>query len=185
MANRRFLTLAQADPPPKIDGAPSPDAAPKRQPTCWKRPTTTNRNYIAADEAATTPTGEARPRPRGPQHCPIARNEPLQPVRDFLSQVLAILAVVTCTFGNLAAYGQTNIKRMLAYSTIAHAGYMMMPVAAAVAMSGSEPPAAERDRRVDVLLCRRLSVHEPGGVRHHRVPAQHDCIAKKSPTMPA
>ena len=32
--------------------------------------------------------------------------------------------------GNLAAYGQTNIKRLLAYSTIAHAGYMLMAVAA-------------------------------------------------------
>ena len=44
----------------------------------------------------------------------------------------------TCTFGNLAAYGQTNIKRMLAYSTIAHAGFMMMPVAAAVALAGRD-----------------------------------------------
>jgi NADH-quinone oxidoreductase subunit N len=29
------------------------------------------------------------------------------------------------TFGNLAAYGQTNLKRLLAYSTIAHAGFMI------------------------------------------------------------
>jgi NADH-quinone oxidoreductase subunit N len=36
----------------------------------------------------------------------------------------------------LAAYGQTNMKRLLAYSTIAHAGYMMMPVAAAVTLVG-------------------------------------------------
>src|SRR4029077_12636359 len=48
------------------------------------------------------------------------------------------VAIVTCTFGNLAAYGQRNIKRMLAYSTIAHAGFMMMPVAAAVALSGHD-----------------------------------------------
>lgn len=47
--------------------------------------------------------------------------------------VVMVLAAVTCTFGNLAAYGQTNMKRLLAYSTIAHAGYLMMPVAAAVA----------------------------------------------------
>jgi len=43
---------------------------------------------------------------------------------------LALIAVVTTTFGNLAAYGQTNVKRMLAYSTIAHAGYMLMAVGA-------------------------------------------------------
>jgi NADH-quinone oxidoreductase subunit N len=43
---------------------------------------------------------------------------------------LGVVACVTATFGNLAAYAQTNIKRLLAYSTIAHAGYMLMAVAA-------------------------------------------------------
>jgi NADH-quinone oxidoreductase subunit N len=42
---------------------------------------------------------------------------------------LGIMAAVTATFGNLAAYSQTNMKRLLAYSTIAHAGYMLMAVA--------------------------------------------------------
>jgi len=59
-----------------------------------------------------------------------------------VTQLLALLAAVTCTFGNLAAYGQTNIKRLLAYSTIAHAGYMMMAVSAAVHLAGSDPTAA-------------------------------------------
>ena len=49
-------------------------------------------------------------------------------IRFYLSRLIALLAIVTCTFGNLAAFGQTNIKRLLAYSTIAHAGYMMMAV---------------------------------------------------------
>jgi len=66
----------------------------------------------------------------------------LTPVRTFVTQLLALLAAVTCTFGNLAAYGQTNIKRLLAYSTIAHAGYMMMAVSAAVHLAGSDPTAA-------------------------------------------
>ncbi|MBI3822853.1 MAG: NADH-quinone oxidoreductase subunit N [Planctomycetes bacterium] len=48
---------------------------------------------------------------------------------DYLVPVLAIFAVATTTFGNLAAYGQTNLKRLLAYSTIAHAGFMMMGLA--------------------------------------------------------
>jgi NADH-quinone oxidoreductase subunit N len=61
----------------------------------------------------------------------------LAPVRFYLASLIALLAAVTCTFGNLAAYGQTNIKRLLAYSTIAHAGYMMMPVAAAVVLVGN------------------------------------------------
>jgi NADH-quinone oxidoreductase subunit N len=39
---------------------------------------------------------------------------------------LAFVAALTATYGNLAAYPQNNLKRLLAYSTIAHAGYMLM-----------------------------------------------------------
>src|SRR5204863_9085054 len=46
-----------------------------------------------------------------------------------LIPTLAFFAAVTTTFGNFAAYGQTNLKRLLAYSTIAHAGFMMMALA--------------------------------------------------------
>jgi len=62
--------------------------------------------------------------------------------RHFVVYVIGLLAAVTCTFGNLAAYGQTNMKRLLAYSTIAHAGYLMMAVAAAVAMVTISPEGA-------------------------------------------
>jgi NADH-quinone oxidoreductase subunit N len=72
-----------------------------------------------------------------------AAQTPLSPVRTFFVVITAIVAAVTCTFGNLAAYGQRNIKRLLAYSTIAHAGYMMMPVAAAVALMGRNEKAAQ------------------------------------------
>jgi NADH-quinone oxidoreductase subunit N len=48
----------------------------------------------------------------------------------FLVPSLALFAAITATFGNLAAYLQTNLKRLLAYSTIAQAGYMMMGLAA-------------------------------------------------------
>jgi NADH-quinone oxidoreductase subunit N len=73
---------------------------------------------------------------------PAAPASPLAPVRTFIVYLLAIVAAVTCTFGNLAAYGQTNIKRLLAYSTIAHAGYMIMAVAAAVQLAGNDPVGA-------------------------------------------
>jgi NADH-quinone oxidoreductase subunit N len=43
-----------------------------------------------------------------------------------LTSLLAILAAVTMTIGNLSALNQTNIKRMLAYSGIANAGYILM-----------------------------------------------------------
>jgi NADH-quinone oxidoreductase subunit N len=62
--------------------------------------------------------------------------------RHFMVYVVGLMAAVTCTLGNLAAYGQTNMKRLLAYSTIAHAGYLMMAVAAAVALVGVAPTAA-------------------------------------------
>jgi NADH-quinone oxidoreductase subunit N len=44
--------------------------------------------------------------------------------------VLAILAAVTMTVGNLLALPQTNIKRLLAFSSIAHAGYALIGVVA-------------------------------------------------------
>ena len=75
-----------------------------------------------------------------------AASEPtaLDRIRDYIAGVIAFLAAITCTFGNLAAYAQTNIKRLLAYSTIAHAGYMMMPAAAAVALVGRDSAMAEQ-----------------------------------------
>ena len=44
-------------------------------------------------------------------------------------QVLLLLSMLTMTVGNLCALNQRNVKRMLAYSGIAHAGYMMMGLA--------------------------------------------------------
>jgi len=41
-----------------------------------------------------------------------------------------VLAIVTMTVGNVAAVTQTNIKRMLAYSSIAHAGYILIGIVA-------------------------------------------------------
>jgi NADH-quinone oxidoreductase subunit N len=44
--------------------------------------------------------------------------------------VIAVLAVLTMTVGNLAALQQQNLKRLLAYSSIAHAGYLLVAFAA-------------------------------------------------------
>ncbi len=44
--------------------------------------------------------------------------------------VLAILAACSMLYGNIVAVSQTRIKRMLAYSSIAHAGYMLLGVSA-------------------------------------------------------
>jgi NADH-quinone oxidoreductase subunit N len=45
-------------------------------------------------------------------------------------QVIVVLAILTMTLGNLVALTQTNVKRMLAYSSIAHTGYMLVGLAA-------------------------------------------------------
>ncbi len=45
------------------------------------------------------------------------------------SMLALVLAVITMTLGNLAALGQRNLKRLLAYSSIAHAGYLFLGVA--------------------------------------------------------
>lgn len=66
--------------------------------------------------------------------------EVLQGLRLFIGLALALLAGISMTFGNLAAYAQTNVKRLLAYSTIAHAGYMLMAVAATLLLTDAVPP---------------------------------------------
>ena len=48
----------------------------------------------------------------------------------FLTPYLAVIAVLSMLFGSIVAIAQDNIKRMLAYSSIAHAGYMLIGLAA-------------------------------------------------------
>ena len=67
----------------------------------------------------------------------------LAPIRNFMALLIGLVAAITCTFGNLAAYAQNNIKRLLAYSTIAHAGYMMMAVPAAITLVGFDTSAGQ------------------------------------------
>jgi NADH-quinone oxidoreductase subunit N len=54
----------------------------------------------------------------------------LWPLGPQWTTVMWVMAVLTMTVGNLAALVQTNIKRMLAYSAIAHAGYILVGMAA-------------------------------------------------------
>lgn len=51
---------------------------------------------------------------------------PLASARQAWEPLLIVVAIATMTVGNLAAITQTNIKRMLAYSSISHAGYMLL-----------------------------------------------------------
>ena len=53
------------------------------------------------------------------------------------SSVLWVVAALTMTIGNVVAVVQTNIKRMLAYSAIAHAGYLLVAMTAAIPQAGA------------------------------------------------
>ncbi len=57
------------------------------------------------------------------------------------ASALSVLAVLTMTLGNLAAIRQDNVKRMLAYSSIAHAGYLLIGVVASGLGVASAKPA--------------------------------------------
>ena len=51
-------------------------------------------------------------------------------VREAYTFILAVVAMITITWGNVAAISQQNIKRLLAYSSIAHAGFVLMGLVA-------------------------------------------------------
>ena len=56
--------------------------------------------------------------------------EALGPLTDVWLPVILVLSTLTMTLGNLVALTQDNVKRMLAYSSIAHTGYMLVGLAA-------------------------------------------------------
>jgi NADH-quinone oxidoreductase subunit N len=59
------------------------------------------------------------------------------PTTRFWVQLIAVMALVTMTVGNLLALPQRNIKRLIAYSSIAQAGYALVGVAAIAAQPGA------------------------------------------------
>ncbi len=62
----------------------------------------------------------------------------LAPMGIDWATVFVVLAIVTMTVGNFAAAVQENVKRMLAYSSIGHAGYALIGLAGFVGPGGSE-----------------------------------------------
>ena len=59
-----------------------------------------------------------------------------------------VLAAVTMVLGNLIAIAQSNIKRLLAYSSIGHAGYLLMGIAALAAVGSNGELALDRSHLV-------------------------------------
>jgi len=60
---------------------------------------------------------------------------------EFAWQLALILAILTMTIGNVCALWQTNIRRLMAYSSIAHSGYLLIGLATAAAASAAAPGA--------------------------------------------
>jgi len=58
----------------------------------------------------------------------------LSPLIEDWQSILTVLAVLSMAVGNIIAIAQTNIKRMLAYSTIAHVGYLFLGLIAGTAL---------------------------------------------------
>lgn len=58
-------------------------------------------------------------------------------VSEFAWQLTVVLALLTMTIGNVCALWQQNIRRMMAFSSIAHAGYMLIGIAVALAATDS------------------------------------------------
>ncbi|MBX3062565.1 MAG: NADH-quinone oxidoreductase subunit N [Anaerolineae bacterium] len=67
----------------------------------------------------------------------VFQNPQVEPLTIVTVQLVAIIAAVTMTLGNLLALVQKNIKRLLAYSSIAQAGYALIGVAAIAANPGA------------------------------------------------
>jgi NADH-quinone oxidoreductase subunit N len=58
------------------------------------------------------------------------------PEEQLWTVALAVIVCFSLAWGNLAALVQTDVKRMLAYSSVSHAGFLLMPVAAGNALGG-------------------------------------------------
>ena len=56
--------------------------------------------------------------------------------RWYWTIAIAVIATISLAWGNIAALTQRNVKRLLAYSSVSHAGFLLMPIAAGNALGG-------------------------------------------------
>src|SRR5438132_5759728 len=73
----------------------------------------------------------------------------LYPLRSVYVPLVVFISIATMTAGNLAALTQNNLKRLLAYSSIAHVGYMLL---GAVAYGSATETAAMDDGMRGILI---------------------------------
>ena len=93
---------------------------------------------------------------------------------DVWTIAVAVLACVSLAVGNLAALAQRNVKRLLAYSSISHAGFMLIAVAANNALGGRAllyyliPYGAASIGAFAVVAARERELARPGHAREPR-----------------
>ncbi len=76
---------------------------------------------------------------------------PLYPEQaQFYAGALAFLAVAAIVFGAFAAYGQTDFKRLVAYSSVNHMGFVVLGIAVAAASFASTDPAVKESAVIAV-----------------------------------
>ena len=78
--------------------------------------------------------GESRRMGDAAAHLPLR----LYPLRTMYVPLLIFVSIATMTGGNLAALTQNNLKRLLAYSSIAHVGYMLLGLVASDGVNNSD-----------------------------------------------
>ena len=98
----------------------------------------------------------------------------LGPAVDNWQPALAVLAAVSIVVGNIGALGQNSLKRLLGYSGIAQAGYMLVGLVAASALGHQRAG----------LLPGRLRADEPGGVRGDRGSRARDRLRRRHRGLP-
>jgi len=81
---------------------------------------------------------------------PVGGEIPFDSVRTLVPLTLWVIAAITMSLGNLLALVQDNVKRIFAYSGIAHAGYMMLGVLAACSVADAKGNATQAG--IDGLL---------------------------------
>jgi NADH-quinone oxidoreductase subunit N len=108
----------------------------------------------AYDGAPTPVTGYMSVIPKAAGFAAIVRLviQGLAPLQDDWSMLLAVLALITMVFGNIVAVSQRNVKRMLAYSSIAHTGYMLAGFAAYRATDGFSDGSGSSELGVSSVL---------------------------------
>jgi NADH-quinone oxidoreductase subunit N len=106
----------------------------------------------------------------------------LLPVQGVWMPVILVLSAATLLYGNLGAISQHNIKRLLGYSSIGHAGYMLMGVAA-VNQLGTQAVMFYLAQYAFTNLCAFLAVIAVTGATKSEEIASFAGLGKRSPIL--